>query len=247
MLLMQVTGLIDTAQGYGNEASVGKAIAESSVKREELFITTKLWLRSAGYDATKLAFEDSLSKLGLDYLDLYLIHQPFGDYYGAWRAMEELYKEGRIRAIGVSNFYGDRLTDLILNHDIVPAVDQLAMHVFNQQKAMRPLLDKHHIQLEAWGPLSQGKQNVFHNEVLVEIAKTHNKTVAQIILGWLNQQNIVAIPKSVHKNRITENFDVFDFKLSVEEIKKIESLDMNETYNRVYDPNFVESIYNYKV
>lgn len=239
--------LIDTAQGYNNEEAVGRGIKESGVNRQDLFITTKLWLKSAGYDQTKQAFENSLKKLGTDYLDLYLIHQPFADYHGSWRAMEDLYKEGRIKAIGVSNFYGDRLMDLILNNEIVPAVDQLETHVFEQQTNMRKILDGYHIQLESWGPLSQAKHGVFDNPLLLSLSKKYNKSVAQIVLRWLMQENIVAIPKSIHRQRIGENFKIFDFELYQEDILQIRGLDQGVGHTRTYDPEFVKKIYQYQV
>lgn len=217
--------LIDTAAVYANEESVGKAIKKSGVSREELFITTKLWIQDAGYENAKKAFEKSLQKLQLDYLDLYLIHQPFGDVYGSWRAMEGLYKEGRIRAIGVSNFYPDRIMDLILHNEIVPAVNQIETHPFLQQIETQQFLRKNKVQIESWGPFAEGKNNIFTNELLLSIARKYKKTVAQVILRWLIQRDVVAIPKSVRKERIAENFDVFDFELSAEDIALIATLD----------------------
>jgi 2,5-diketo-D-gluconate reductase A len=221
--------LIDTAASYANEEAVGRALAASGIPREELFVTTKLWVADAGYDRAKLAFARSLDKLGLDYLDLYLIHQPYGDYYGAWRAMEELYAEGRIRAIGVSNFYTDRLIDLILNNKVTPAVNQIETHVFNQRTADQTLASKHHVQIEAWGPFAEGKNGFFSNPILAEIAEGHEKTVAQVALRWLTQRGIVAIPKSVRTDRMAENFDIFGFDLSDEEISQIATLDTGES------------------
>jgi 2,5-diketo-D-gluconate reductase A len=221
--------LIDTAASYANEEAVGRALAASGIPREELFVTTKLWVADAGYDRAKLAFARSLDKLGLDYLDLYLIHQPYGDYYGAWRAMEELYAEGRIRAIGVSNFYTDRLIDLILNNKVTPAVNQIETHVFNQRTADQTLASKHHVQIEAWGPFAEGKNGFFSNPILAEIAEGHEKTVAQVALRWLTQRGIVAIPKSVRTDRMAENFDIFGFDLSDEEISQIAILDTGES------------------
>ena len=217
--------LIDTAAAYGNEEAVGNAIKRGGVTREELFITTKLWIQDAGYERTKQAFERSLQRLQLEYLDLYLIHQPFGDVYGAWRAMEELYREGRIRAIGVSNFQPDRLMDLIVHHHVVPAVNQIETHPFNQQIETQAFLRENNVQIESWGPFAEGKHNIFENEVLRSIADTYQKTVAQIILRWLTQRGVVAIPKSVQTERIVENFNVFDVELSPEDMKAIVALD----------------------
>ena len=221
--------LIDTAAIYGNEEGVGRAIKRSGIKREELFITTKLWINDAGYEKAKKAFETSLKKLGLDYLDLYLIHQPYGDVYGSWRAMEELYKEGKIRAIGVSNFEPDRLIDLILNNKIVPAVNQIETHPFCQQIKTGEYLKEKQVQLESWGPFAEGKNNLFSNETMKTIAVKYNKSIAQVILRWLIQRGIVCIPKSTHKERIIENFNVFDFKLSDEDMQIIKSLDQGSS------------------
>src|SRR6266487_4489047 len=189
--------LIDTAASYLNEDAVGRAIKSSGVAREELFVTTKLWIQDAGYERTKKAFEKSLHRLQLDTLDLYLIHQPFGDVYGAWRAMEELYREGRIRAIGVSNFQPDRILDLILHNEVAPAVDQIESHPFNQQIETQRFLQENNVQIESWGPFAEGKNNIFHNELLLSIGKKYNKSIAQIILRWLIQRDVIAIPKSV--------------------------------------------------
>jgi 2,5-diketo-D-gluconate reductase A len=217
--------LIDTAAAYQNEAAVGNAIEQSGVPREELFVTTKLWIQDAGEGPTRQAFERSLQRLGLDYLDLYLIHQPFGDVYGAWREMEALYREGRVRAIGVSNFQPDRLMDLIVHNDVVPAVNQIETHPFNQQIETQQLLQAHGVQIESWGPFAEGQHNIFENEVLRSIAGKYRKTVAQIILCWLTQRGVVAIPKSVRKARIEENFDVFDVELSPDDMTAIATLD----------------------
>lgn len=217
--------LIDTAAAYFNEEAVGKAIARSGIKREELFITTKLWIQDAGYENTKKAFRTSLDKLGLDYLDLYLIHQPFNDYYGSWRAMEELYQEGKIRAIGVSNFYPDRLTDLCINSKIVPMVNQVECHPFFQQNDAIANMKEFGVQPEAWGPFAEGSKNIFHNEVLTEIAEKYNKSTAQVILRWNVDRGVVVIPKSVHKERIEQNFDIWDFELSADDMAKIAALD----------------------
>jgi diketogulonate reductase-like aldo/keto reductase len=217
--------LIDTAASYLNEDAVGRAIKRSGVAREELFVTTKLWVQDAGYEPTKKAFEKSLRRLQLDYLDLYLIHQPFGDVYGSWRAMEELYREGRIRAIGVSNFQPDRIMDLIVHNEVVPAVNQIETHPFNQQIETQKFLQENNVQIESWGPFAEGKHNIFQNELLLSIAAKYKKTVAQVILRWLTQRGVVVIPKSVRKERIVENFNIFDFELSPEDMDAIVSLD----------------------
>src|SRR5207342_513170 len=217
--------LIDTAASYGNEEAVGKAIKRSGVARKDLFITTKLWIQSNGFEGTKKAFENSLKRLQLDYLDLYLIHQPFGDVYGEWRAMQDLYKEGRTRAIGVSNFQPDRLIDLIIHNEIVPAVNQIETHPFLQQVETQKFLQENNVQIESWGPFAEGKNNIFHNALLLSISHQYNKTVAQVILRWLTQRGVVAIPKSVRKERMKENFDIFDFQLSAEDMEGIKSLD----------------------
>lgn len=218
--------LIDTAAAYGNEEAVGNAIKRSGVAREELFVTTKLWIQDTGYERTKQAFERSLQRLQLDYLDLYLIHQPYGDVYGAWRAMEELYREGKIRAIGVSNFHPDRIMDLIVHNQIVPAVNQIETHPFNQQIETQKFLEENNVQIESWGPFAEGRNNIFQNELLLSIAAKYNKSVAQVILHWLTQRGVVAIPKSVRKERIVENFNIFDFELSPEDMEAIVALDM---------------------
>jgi len=217
--------LIDTAAAYGNEEAVGKAIKRSGVARAELFVTTKLWIQDAGYESAKKAFERSLKRLQLDYLDLYLIHQPFGDVYCSWRAMEELYRDGRIRAIGVSNFQPDRLMDLIVHNQVVPAVNQIETHPFNQQLETHEFLKENKVQIESWGPFAEGKNNIFANKLLRSIAGKYNKTVAQTILRWLTQRGVVVIPKSVRKERIVENFNIFDFELSQEDMDAIVALD----------------------
>lgn len=216
---------IDTAAAYENEDAVGKAIKNSGIVRDKLFITTKLWVQDTGYEKTKKAFEKSLKKLCLDYLDLYLIHQPFGDYYGSWRAMEELHKDGRIKAIGVSNFHPDRLIDLILHNEVVPAVNQIETHPFNQQITTQRFLKENGVQIESWGPFAEGKNDIFNNQILKTIAKKYNKTTAQVILRWLTQRDVVIIPKSVNKNRMEENFSIFDFELTKEDMHEIQKLD----------------------
>ncbi|URJ48289.1 aldo/keto reductase [Paenibacillus polymyxa] len=227
--LMAGYRLIDTASGYLNEEAVGRAINRSGVPREQLFITTKLWVQDAGYESAKHAFAKSLKKLQLDYLDLYLIHQPFGDYYGAWRAMEDLYREGKIRAIGVSNFLPDRLMDLIVHNEIVPAVNQIETHPFYQQTESAAFMKEHGVQHQSWAPFAEGLNNMFKNEVLLSIAEKHNKSVAQVVLRWLVQREVVVIPKLVRKERIVENFDIFDFELSADDIEQISALDTWES------------------
>jgi len=221
--------LLDTAASYGNEEAVGNAIQKSGVARDELFITTKLWVQDASYDGAKQAFERSLDKLQLEYLDLYLIHQPYGDVYGAWRAMQELYQAGRIKAIGVSNFYPDRIMDFIVHNDIAPAVNQIETHPFHQQIETQTFLQENNVQIESWGPFAEGKNNIFHNDVLLSIAEKHGKSVAQVILRWLTQRGVVAIPKSVRKERMAENFNVFDFELSADDMNAIATLDSKQS------------------
>jgi 2,5-diketo-D-gluconate reductase A len=221
--------LIDTAASYGNEEAVGNAIRASGIPRDQLFITTKLWLTDAGEDRTKKAFERSLQRLQLDYLDLYLIHQPYGDVYGSWRAMEELYRAKRIRAIGVSNFHPDRVMDLLLHNQVKPAVNQIETHPFHQQIETQQFLQNNEIQIESWGPFAEGKNGIFQNEVLRSIAAKANKSVAQVIVRWLTQRGVVAIPKSVRKERMAENFSVFDFELSPDDMSAIAALDTKES------------------
>jgi len=220
---------IDTAAIYKNEEAVGEAIKESGINREDLFITTKLWIKDAGYDSAKKAFELSLKKLQVDYLDLYLIHQPYGDIYGSWKAMEELYKEGKIRAIGVSNFHQDRLMDLIVHNEIIPAVNQIETHPFFQRNNDQKFLKENDVQIESWASFAEGKNDIFHNEILSKIGEKYNKSVAQVILRWLVQRDVVVIPKSVKKERLEENFNVFDFDLSLDDMSLIASLDKNES------------------
>lgn len=217
--------LLDTAASYGNEEAVGRAIAGSGIPREELFVTTKLWVADTGEERTKAAFARSLEKLGLDYIDLYLIHQPYGDYYGSWRAMEQIYEAGRARAIGVSNFHPDRLVDLISNNKIVPAVNQIETHVFNQRTSDQAVMREHGVQPESWGPFAEGKNGFFTNPTLTQIAGTHDKSVAQVALRWLIQRGVVAIPKSVRADRMAENFDIFNFTLTNDEMAEIAKLD----------------------
>ena len=232
---------IDTAAAYMNERAVGRAVRRSGIPRGELFITTKLWVQDAGYESAKRAFAASLERLQLDYLDLYLIHQPFGDVYGAWRAMEELYREGKVRAIGVSNFQPDRLVDLILHNEVVPAVNQVETHPFCQQAEEAGIMARYGVQAEAWAPFAEGRNNLFGNEVLTDLAAKHRKSVAQVVLRWLIQRGIVVIPKSVHKERMAENIDVFDFTLPPEEMARIAALDMKQScFLSHRDPQTVE-------
>lgn len=221
--------LIDTAASYGNEEAVGRAVKECGVSREDLFITTKLWITDTSYEGSKRGFENSMKRLGLDYLDLYLIHQPLNDYYGAWRAMTELYKEGRIRAIGVCSFYPDRLADLIAFNEVAPAVNQVEANVFFQQESARQFMKSKNVQMQGWAPFAEGKNNLFENETLKKIASAHNKSIAQVVLRWLLQRDIVCIPKSVKKERIEQNFDVFDFELSSSEMQEIAKLDTGKS------------------
>lgn len=221
--------LLDTAASYGNEAAVGSAIKKSGVARDELFITTKLWVQDASYEGAKQAFERSMDKLQLEYLDLYLIHQPYGDVYGAWRAMQELYQAGRIKAIGVSNFYPDRLVDFVLHNEIAPAVNQIEAHPFHQQVEAQQVMQEYNVQIEAWGPFAEGKNNIFQNDVLLAIGEKHGKSVAQVILRWLTQRGVVAIPKSVRKERMAENLAIFDFELSADEMNTIATLDSKQS------------------
>lgn len=238
--------LIDTAAAYYNEEAVGRAIKKSGLKREELFVTTKLWISDAGEENAKKAFETSLNKLGLEYLDLYLIHQPFGDYYGSWRAMQELYKAGRVRAIGVSNFYPDRLTDLILHNEVTPAVNQIELHPFFKQEAALEVMKNHGVAAQAWAPFAEGKNGLFENPVLLQIAQAHGKTPAQVTLRWLMQRGISVLPKSVHKERMAENFNVFDFTLGEQDMQKIAALDKGQSsFLDHRDPQVVRRLSNY--
>jgi 2,5-diketo-D-gluconate reductase A len=235
--------LIDTAQSYGNEEAVGKAIKRSGVLREELFITTKLWVSDYGEEKAKKAFETSLERLQLDYLDLYLLHQPFGDVHGSWRALEKLHKAGKIRAIGVSNFYPDRVMDLMMANEVVPAVNQIEVNPLYQRYDDQTFLEENKVQPEAWAPFAEGRNNLFQNEQLVAIGKKYGKSVGQVVLRWLMQRTIVALAKSTHKERIAENFDVFDFELSDDYMKQIATLDMNESsFFSHRDPEVVKRI-----
>jgi diketogulonate reductase-like aldo/keto reductase len=216
---------IDTAASYLNEEAVGRGIKRSGVAREELFITTKLWIQRNGYEDTKRAFENSLKRLQLDYIDLYLIHQPFGDVYGEWRAMEELHQQGKVRAIGVANFYPDRIMDLMIHNETTPAVNQIEVNPFNQQTDTQKFLQENNVQVEAWAPFAEGKNNIFKNESLLQIAAKHKKSVAQVILRWLSQRGIVVLSKSVRKERMMENISVLDFELSAEDMTAITTLD----------------------
>lgn len=221
--------LIDTAQVYGNEEAVGKAIKASGVPREELFITTKLWISDFSYEAAKDAFNESLRKLDLDYVDLYLLHQPFGDIFGAWRALEELYKEGKIKAIGVSNFKPDQLANLAAFNEVTPAVNQIELHVFNQKEDEQAYMLSKGVQTESWGAFAEGQFDVFNNPVLKEIAEKYSKTTAQVMLRWQLQRGIVSLSKSANPERVRQNFDIFDFELLAEDMDKIATLNTNTT------------------
>ncbi|BBA51124.1 aldo/keto reductase [Fusobacterium varium] len=220
--------MIDTAACYGNEEAVGKAIKRSGLSREEVFVVSKVWIQDSGYEKTKESFKKTLENLQTDYLDLYLIHMPYGDYYGSWRAMEELYFEGKIKSIGVCNFLQDRLIDLILNNKIIPTVNQIELHPFCQQKELCNIMEKFNIKPMGWAPFAEGKNEIFYNKTLVDIGKAYNKTPAQVILQWFNQNNIITIPKSIHIERIKENYMIDDFTLSNLDLKLIENLDFKE-------------------
>lgn len=221
--------MVDTAACYGNEKAVGAAIKRSGIPREEIFISSKVWIQDAGYLATKRSFEKTLQNLQTDYLDLYLIHMPYGDYHGSWEAMEELYREGKIRAIGVCNFLPDRLVDLILSHRIVPAINQIELHPFCQQTELRCLMEQYRIQTMAWAPFAEGRDGIFENEILNAIGRKYGKTPAQVILRWLRQERIIAIPKSVHAERIKQNFVIDDFSLTDSDIREIEKMDCHKS------------------
>ena len=233
---------IDTAQSYFNEAEVGDAIKESGIPREEFFITTKIWIDNYGYEKCKASVKESLKKLKTDYIDLVLLHQPFSDYYGAYRALEELYEEGKIRAIGVSNFYPDRLADMCLfGRKVVPAVNQVETNPMNQQVKAQENMEKYGVHIEAWAPFGEGKNNMFSNPTLVEIGKKYNKSVAQVILRWLIQRGVIIACKSTHKERMEENFKVFDFELSNEDMEAIKALDTSDSlFFNHQDPSMVE-------
>lgn len=220
---------IDTAAAYMNEEAVGRAIKNSGIARDDLFITTKLWIQDAGYEKAKKAFDASLRRLQLDYLDLYLIHQPFGDVYGAWKAMEEMYKAGKIRAIGVSNFQPDRIMDFILHNEVVPAVNQIETHPFHQQIETQKFLKDNGVQIESWGPFAEGRNDIFKNEVLKQIGEKYSKSIAQVILRWMVQREVVVIPKSIRKERMVENFDIFDFELTSVDMNAIKELDTEQS------------------
>jgi diketogulonate reductase-like aldo/keto reductase len=232
---------IDTAQAYGNESGVGDALAECGLPREELFITTKIWISNAGYEKAKKSIDESLKKLRTDYIDLLLIHQPFGDYYGSYRAMEEAYEVGKVRAIGVSNFYPDRFLDIVHFAKIKPAVNQIETHVFQQQKVAREYLAKNNCQIESWGPFAEGRNDYFNHPVLKDIGKKYGKATAQVALRFLLQSDVVVIPKSIHVERMEQNFNIFDFELNADDMAKIESLDTGESlFFSHYDPKIVE-------
>ena len=220
---------IDTAAAYMNEEGVGNAIKKCGVPRKDLFIITKLWVQDHGYEETKKAIETSLKKLQLDYVDLYLIHQPFGDYYGSWRAMEEYLEKGKLRAIGLANFHADRFVDLALHNKVAPMVDQIEIHPFHQRDYELKTMHEFKVQPQGWAPFAEGKNGIFHNEILSKIGKAHNKSVAQVILRWNVQRGVQVIPKSVKKERMAENFNIFDFKLTDEEMKEISTLDKHES------------------
>lgn len=240
--------LIDTAAAYMNEEAVGNAIKKCGIPREDLFITTKLWVQDAGYDSAKKAFETSMQKLGLEYLDLYLLHQPMGNYYGAYHAMEELYKEGRIRAIGVCNFYPHVLADFCETVEVVPAVNQVELHPFFQQEAALALMKEYGVQPEAWGPFAEGKHNIFTHPVLSSIGSKYGKSAAQVALRWNVQRGVIVIPKSVHKERMGQNMDIWDFTLSNEDMAEIAKLDLG--HSEIVDhssPAFVKMLHNMKI
>ena len=236
--------LIDTAASYGNEEAVGAALKKCGACREDLFITTKLWVSDASYEGAKKAFETSMKKLGLEYLDLYLLHQPMGDYYGAWRALEELYKDGRIRAIGVCNFYPHVLADFCETVEIIPMVNQVELHPFFQQENALKIMRDYEVTPEAWGPFAEGKHGIFSHPVLTEIGAKYGKTAAQVALRWNIQRGVVVIPKSTHRERMEQNFDVWNFELTDEDMSKIAPLDIgrSEIVDH-FDPNFVRALH----
>lgn len=239
--------LFDTAQIYSNEEGLGNAIAKSGIAREEFFITTKVWIQNAGYEKAKASIDESLKKLKTDYIDLLLIHQPFNDYYGTYKAMTEAYKEGKVKAIGVSNFYPDRYVDIAEFVEVKPAVNQMETHVFHQQKDLREIMKEHGTALMAWGPFAEGKNDFFTNETLQKIGKKYNKSVAQVALRFLIQNGIVAIPKTVSKDRMVQNFEIFDFALSADDMKQIEALDEKASlfFSHHNDTEVLKQLFNY--
>lgn len=238
--------MIDTAQAYYNEEGVGTAIKKSGIKRDEFFLVTKVWITNSGEENAAKSIEESLQKLQTDYVDLLLIHQPFGDYYGTYRAMEKAYKDGKTRAIGVSNFFPDRFVDLCNFVEIKPMVNQMETHVFQQEKTLRKYMDKFDTQLMSWSPMARGENNFFNNEILKSIGEKYNKSVAQVALRFLTQENVIVIPKSTHKERMKENFEIFDFELSDDDMNTLRALDKGESiFVNHYDPEFVQSIINY--
>ena len=238
--------MIDTAQAYYNEEGVGTAIKKSGIKRDEFFLVTKVWITNSGEEKAAKSIDESLKKLQIDYVDLLLIHQPFGDYYGTYRAMEKAYKDGKTRAIGVSNFFPDRFVDLCNFIENKPMVNQMETHVFQQEKTLRKYMDKYSTQLMSWSPMARGENNFFKNEVLKSIGDKYNKTVAQVALRFLTQENVIVIPKSTHKERMKENFEIFDFELSCDDMNTLKALDKGESiFVNHYDPEFVQSIINY--
>lgn len=242
--------LFDTAACYGNERAVGEAVKKSGIDRNEIFLTSKVWIQDAGYEKTRESFEKTLANLQTDYLDLYLIHMPYGDYYGSWRAMEDLYESGKIRAIGVCNFLQDRLLDLILNNRIIPAVNQIELHPFFQQKELRSLMGEYHIKAMAWAPFAEGMDGIFQNEILTEIGRKYGKAPAQVILRFLKQEGVIAIPKSIHKERVEQNYAIDDFGLSEADMEKIRRMDSGSSrileiqsldeVKRLYDIRFIQ-------
>ena len=238
--------MIDTAQAYYNEEGVGAAIKKSGIKRDEFFLVTKVWITNSGEENAAKSIDESLEKLQTDYVDLLLIHQPFGDYYGTYRAMEKAYKDGKVRAIGVSNFFPDRFVDLCNFVEIKPMVNQMETHVFQQEKTLRKYMDKFDTQLMSWSPMARGENNFFNNEILKSIGEKYNKSVAQVALRFLTQENVIVIPKSTHKERMKENFEIFDFELSDDDMNTLRALDKGESiFVNHYDPEFVQSIINY--
>ena len=233
--------MIDTAACYGNERAVGEAVKESGVDRKDIFLVSKVWIQDAGYEKTKASFEKTLENLQTDYLDLYLIHMPYGDYHGSWRAMEELYRKGLAKAIGVCNFLPDRLVDLILSHEVVPAVDQIELHPFCQQRKLRKVLEQYEIRPMAWAPFAEGREGIFRNKELAAIGAQSGKTPAQVILSWLKQSGIIAIPKSVHEDRIRENFDVDDFTLTEDEMIRVAAMDRGK--GMILDITSLDEVY----